>query len=133
MAEYVSNASQTVALNGDVLFSDTAVKACPCVRHRDGSGIFSLRGGHTYTLMFSGNVTGATGGVTVALAFALSGEEVAGTRMDSTPSAANQLNNVSSFVNLDVPCGCCYTVAIKNVGTTALTVANANLVIRRED
>lgn len=133
MAEYINNALQTIAVNENVLFTDTVIESCPCVRHREGSGIFTLRGGHTYTLLFSANIGSETAGTEVEVAFAIAGEEIAGTRMASTPTVANDINNVASFVTVIVPCGCCYTMSVENVGEAEVIVANANLIIRRED
>jgi len=38
---------------------------------------------------------------------------------------------VYASVFIDLPRGCCYTVAVENIGTTAVDVQNANLVIER--
>ena len=43
MAEFVTVAVQEVAQNGNVVFSNTAVKAGNCIKHREGSGIITLR------------------------------------------------------------------------------------------
>ena len=45
--------------------------------------------------------------------------------------------NVSRTVFIDVPCGCCVTIAVENTSTTAagvaipIDVANANIVVER--
>lgn len=44
MAEFISISAQTVAANGNVVFSNTAVKGSNCIQHREGSGIITLRG-----------------------------------------------------------------------------------------
>ena len=44
MAEFTNVAAQTVAVNGNVVFSNTAVKGSGCIQHREGSGIITLRG-----------------------------------------------------------------------------------------
>ena len=44
MAEFTNVAAQTVAANGNVVFSSTAVKGSNCIQHREGSGIITLRG-----------------------------------------------------------------------------------------
>ena len=44
MAEYTSAAVQTVAAGQNVLLTETAVAGKPCIVHRDGSGIVTLRG-----------------------------------------------------------------------------------------
>lgn len=133
MAEFTNALPQTVLLGANVIFTDNPVKACPCVRHRDGSGIFTFRGGHKYLIAFSANISGATAGTEVDLAITIGGEEIPSTRMAATPAVAEDLNNVAAFIELEVPSCCCYNVSVENVGTTALTVANANLVIFRED
>lgn len=43
MAEYIANAVQTVATNGNVLFTDTVVSGCCNIIHRAGSGVITLR------------------------------------------------------------------------------------------
>ena len=37
MAEFTNVAAQTVAANGNVVFSNTAVKGSICIQHREGS------------------------------------------------------------------------------------------------
>ena len=44
MAEYVNVAAQEVAANGNVIFTNTAVRGSNCIQHREGSGIVTLRG-----------------------------------------------------------------------------------------
>ena len=44
MAEYIANALQTVAMNQDVLFTDTAIcSKNNSIVHRKGSGLVTLR------------------------------------------------------------------------------------------
>lgn len=133
MAEFTANALQVVALNNNVAFTDTPVRPCPKVRHREGSGIFTLKGGSRYLIMFSANISGATAGTPVSLAIAISGEPVQSSNMISTPAVADDLNNVATSLYVDVPPCCCYNIAVENTGTTELSVQNANLIIIRED
>ena len=44
MSEFTNVAAQTVAANGNVVFSNIAVKGSNCIQHREGSGIITLRG-----------------------------------------------------------------------------------------
>lgn len=133
MAEYTAVAPQTLTVGSNVLFTDTVVRPCPAVRRREGSGILTLRGGHTFLVAFSGNISGATAGTEVDLALTIAGEELGATRMASTPAVADDLNNVSTFAEIEVPPCCCYTIAVENVGTTDVTVANANLVLFKKE
>ena len=139
MAEYVAVASQTVAENGNVVYSNTAVGGSNCIRHREGSGIVTLRGltnqqRARFFVDFSANVavpsTGTAG--EISLAIAISGEPVLSSQMISTPSAVSQYNNVSAGMYVDVPSGCCVNIAVENTSTQAVDVKNANIVITRE-
>lgn len=139
MAEYVAVASQTVAQNGNVIYSNTAVGGSNCIRHREGSGIITLRGltnqrRARFFVDFSANVavpsTGTAG--EISLTIAISGEPVLSSQMISTPAAVSQYNNVSAGMYVDVPSGCCVNIAVENTSTQAVDVKNANIVITRE-
>lgn len=131
MAEYTAIAPQVVAVNSNVLFTETAVSG-GCVSHREGSGVFTLHGGKRYLVTFGANISGATAGTAVALAIAIAGEPLGSATMIATPSAADALNNVSASVYIRVPPCCCYNVSVENVGTTEVTVQNANLIVTKE-
>lgn len=139
MAEYVAVATQQVAANGNVIFTNTAVKGSNCIQHREGSGIVTLRGitnqcRARYFVEFSANIAVPTGGTAgeISLAIAISGEPVLSSQMRSTPAAVDQFNNVSAGIYIDVPKGCCVNVAVENTSGVAVNVANANLVVTRE-
>lgn len=133
MAEFINPIPQTVEINANVLFSDTTVEPCCKVRHRRGSGIFTLKGGR-YLVLFSGNVAIPTGETVspITLALALNGEALQGAIMNAVPVAVEDLWNVSTMAYIDVPCNCCYTLSVKNIGETPITVDDANLVTIRE-
>lgn len=139
MAEYSNAALQTVTENGDVLFSEAPI---PCTRgfiiHRDGSGLFKLRGitaqyRARYRVTFGANLGIPTGGTAGAVSLALSvdGEALPSTTMTVTPAAVGEFFNVSRTVNIDVPAGCCGNVSVKNISGQAVDVVNANIVIDR--
>lgn len=139
MAEYVAVTSQEVAANGNVVFTNTAVKGSNCIQHREGSGIVTLRGitnqcRARYFVDFSANIAVPTGGTAgeISLAIAISGEPVLSSQMISTPAAVAQFNNVSTGIYVDVPKGCCVNIAVENTSGVAIDVANANLVVTRE-
>ena len=139
MAEYVNIATQNVAANGNVIFSNTAVKGSNCIQHRDGSGIVTLRGitnqcRARFFVDFSANIAVPTGGTAgeISLAIAISGEPVLSSQMISTPAAVEQFNNVSAGIFIDVPKGCCVNIAVENTSGVAIDVANANIVVTRE-
>ncbi len=139
MAEFVAVSAQEVAANGNVIFTNTVASGSNCIKHREGSGIVTLRGltnqcRARYFVDFSGNISIPTGGTVgaISLAIAISGEPVLSSQMINTPAAVDQYNNVSSGVYIDVPAGCCVNIAVKNTSTQAINVANANIVVTRE-
>lgn len=136
---------QTVQYGQNVLFTETPV---PCNRgyvvHREGSGVVTLRGvgcqcRARYKITFGGNIAVPAGGTVgpVSLAIAIDGEPLPSTVMEVTPAAVGEFFNVGRTTFIDVPCGCCTTIAVENVSTTAVgagvpvDVDNANLVIER--
>lgn len=133
MAEFINPNPQTVELNENVLFTDTIIQPCPKVRHRRGSGIFTFKGGR-YLVTFGANIAIPAGGTVddLTLAIALNGEPLQGARMTVTPVAPEEFFNVSRTIYVDVPCNCCYTLAVKNVSAIPVTVDDANLVTIRE-
>lgn len=137
--EITANAVQTVLSNQDVLYTETAVTGNNCsILHRQGSGLVTLRGLTSqcrarFKAYFFGNVAVPADGTAgpVSLAFSLNGEPIASTTMTSTPTAVSAFNNVSDMIYIDVPKGCCSQIAVRNVGTTAIQVKNANLIVER--
>lgn len=138
MAEFVTVAAQEVAQNGNVVFSNTAVKAGNCIKHREGSGIITLRGltnqcRARYFVDFSANIAVPTGGTAgaISLAIAINGEPDLSTLAISTPAAVAEFNNVAMATDVWLPCGCCEQVSVKNTSTQAISVANANITVNR--
>lgn len=139
MAEYTNITEQTVAANENLIFSETAV-ACSRnnIRHREGSGIFTLRGITNqcvarYRVSFGANIAIATGGAVapISAAIALEGEAMGSALAIVTPAAVGDFWHVSGAVNIDVPRGCCASVAIKNTSGQAISAENANIIIER--
>ena len=136
--EITANAPQTVDANQNVTFTETAVCGSNSILHREGSGIVTLRGVTNqcrarFRVFFSGNIAIPTTGTVgpISLAITLNGEPVGPTTMIQTPAAVNQFNNVASAIYLDIPCGCCSQISVRNVSTQSVEVQNANLIIER--
>ena len=88
MAEYLAVSAQEVAANENVIFTNTAVQGNNCIKHREGSGIVTLRGitnqcRARYFVDFSANIAVPTGGTAgaISLAIAISGEPVLSSQM----------------------------------------------------
>lgn len=129
MAEYLTrDLVETVALNTAIPFIDSI----PCnkgyVYHQNGTGIFILRGivnnptscFARYNVVFTGNIAIPEGGdlTPVATAIVVSGEERTGSRSIVTPAAVDEYGGVTSRATVDVPRGCCFTVAVEYVNGT---------------
>ena len=126
MAEYLTrDAVESVALNAPIPFLDSIPCRKGYVIHASGSGIFVLRGivnnpqgcFARYNIEFTGNISIPTdGSVTpIATAIVVSGESRDGSRSIYTPAAVDEYGNVTSRATVDVPKGCCFTVAVEYV------------------
>lgn len=136
--ELTAVAAQTVAANQDVLYTNVAVNGNSSIVHRSGSGLVTLRGltnqcRARFKVTFGGNIAVPTGGTAgaIQLSAAINGEAVPSTTMIVTPAAVANYNNVSTTLFVDVPKCCCTQISIKNSGTAAILVQNANLIIER--
>jgi hypothetical protein len=147
MAEYLSNAVQTVALNAPITFNDSI----PCKRgfvyHEDGTGVLILRGitpncFARYQVTFNGNIAIPEGGAVtpIAVALTVSGEPRLTSRAIFTPTAVDEYGNVTSTAIITVPKGCCFSLSVEYVSgtddptvtpTPIINVQNANLTVSR--
>ena len=136
--EITANAIQTVAANQNVLFTDVAVPGSCSIIHRAGSGLVTLRGlgqqaRARFHIWFGGNVALATGATVEPVQFTITigGESIPSTQMIATPAAVGDYFNISASIFLDIPCGCCQNISVRNTGLTAADIQNANLIIER--
>ena len=139
-AEYSRIADQTVAVDENILFNNGS-RACRkgFIQHRDDSGIFFLKGASNgcravYRVTFNGNIAIATGGTVepISAAMTINGEALGNATATVTPAAVGDFFNVSVTTFIDIPCGCCVTVSVKNVSdTTAIDITNANIIFDR--
>ena len=129
MAEYITRDSvETVALNSAIPFGNSIPCKKGYVIHSDNTGIFVLRGVVNnpqgcfarYNVEFAGNISIPEGGAVtpIATAIVVSGEERIGSRSIFTPAAVDEYGNVTSRATIDVPRGCCFTVAVEYVNGT---------------
>lgn len=141
MAEYTAAALQVVDADQNVLFTETPV---PCSRgwvvHREGSGVFKLRGitekcAVLYRVEFTANIEIPDGGTAapISVSIAIDGEPLASSLAIFTPTEDAQFGNVTAFAIVRVPRGCCANIAVVNTTATnvPIDVQNANLEITR--
>lgn len=139
MAEFTNAALQTVANNQNVILTETPVSPSRCIVHREGSGIVTLRGltnqcKARFRVTFGANIAVPAGGTAgpISIAIAIAGEPLPASRAIVTTAAAEQFFNVSVDTFIDVPAGCCTTVAVENTSGADISVQNANLIVTRE-
>lgn len=147
MAEYLANAVQLIPANEPAIFTASIPCRAGYVYHEDETGIFILRGAVNcptscfarYRVTFNGNIAVPAGGTVAPIAVALSvnGEPRPTSRAIVTPAAAEDYFNVTCTALIDVPRGCCFTIALRNVAAEVdtlpetISLQNANLVIDR--
>ena len=138
MAEYIANAIQEVAIDQNILFTETPVCGNNSIAHREGSGLITLRGitnqcRARFRIMFSANIavpTGDTAGP-ISMAIAIDGEPIKSTEMIVTPAAVNEYFNIVSSVYIEIHARCCSHISVKNTSTQAINAQNANLIVER--
>lgn len=138
MAEFTSTTIQTVAAGQNLPLTETAIKGSNCINHRAGAGNVTLRGltnqcKALFKVSFGGNIAIPTGGTVgaISVALAVGGEALNSATAIVTPAAVDQHSNVFTAVFVEVPRGCCVTVALKNTSTQAISIANSNLIVER--
>ena len=155
MAEFAYNPVQLVEPNQNIIL-DTVI---PCnkgyVFHRDQSGILILRGivncpnacFARYEVTFNGNIAIPSEGsapAPISVSLAIDGEPVQTSRaivnppdVATDPPTTENFWNVTSTAIINVPRGCCFTVAVENTSPVVdgvaqeILVQNANLTVSR--
>ena len=144
-AEYSYPLTQNVAVDENILFlnGDRCCKRGYII-HNNTSGVFRLKGickncapRAIYKVNFHANVSvapAADGGVLEPISIALvqNGETMQNTVSTVTPAAIGNQWVVNFETLIELPCGCCDTISVKNISdTTAITVENANILFER--
>ena len=140
MLNVIAKDAQQISANENVIFTGTRVKSrrCGCsggwLSHIEGSGLFTITNRSNQPmaveLQFNVNVTAAAAGAT-ALAIKLNGEVIGGTEMDYTVVTADVYQNVSADTLVPVPAGTSLTISAGNISAGAVTVKDANLIIKK--
>lgn len=138
MAEFSNSIIALVSAGQNVPLTETAVNSKPCIVHRAGAGLVTLRGltnqcRALYKVSYGGNIAIPTGGTVEAIsaALAVNGEPINSATAIVTPAATDNYFNVFVSAIVEVPRGCCVTVAMKNTSAQAVNFANSNLTVER--
>lgn len=143
--EYSYPLEQLVAVDENILFLN-GNRCCKkgLIIHNDNSGVFRVKGickscafKATYMVHFQANVAvadAADGGVLepITIAIVQNNEVIRTAEFTVTPAAIGDDWGVNLVALIDVPCGCCDTISVRNISdTTAIDVTNANIIIDR--
>lgn len=139
LAEFTNSNIVSVAAGQNVPLTETAVSSKPCIVHREGSGLVTLRGlannqcRATFKVSYGGNIAIPTGGTVEAItaALAVNGEALASATAIVTPAAVENYSNIYVSAQVSVPRGCCLTVGMRNTSAQAINFANSNLTVER--
>ena len=138
MAEFVNQNIVTVSSNQGVPLTTTAVSGKQCIVHRDGSSQVTLRGitnqcKARYKVSFGANVALPAGATVsnISAALAINGEPLNSATAIVTPTAAGDYANIFIATFIEIPRGCCLTVAAENTSTQDVLFANSNMIVER--
>lgn len=138
MAEFTNSSIVNVAAGQNVPLTETAVSGKGCIVHREGAGIVTLRGitnqcKARYKVSFGANIAIPAGGTVEAItaALAINGEPLTSATATVTPAAAENFFNIFVVAFIEVPRGCCVTVAAENTSAQAILLGNSNLIAER--
>ena len=138
--EYSYPLVQTVAVDENVLFLN-GNRCCKkgFVMHNDTSSVFRVKGDARccktiYKVHFNANIAISEGGTVEPISVALTqnGEVLRNAIATVTPAAIGDFWNVSLETFIELPCGCCDTITIRNISdTTDIDVINSKIVVDR--
>lgn len=139
MAEFTASNIQSVAAGQNVPLTETAVAGKGCIMHREGAGIVTLRGltngqcKARYKVSFGANVALPAGATVsnISAALAINGEPLNSATAIVTPTAAGDYANIFIATFIEIPRGCCLTVAAENTSTQDVLFANSNMIVER--
>lgn len=141
MAEYVTTADSTVALNGTIPFNSVSI---PCNAGNvipAAPGVLILKGNTSnrfarYKVTLQGNVAVPEGGAVtaVALAITLDGITLPESVAIFTPQAVEEYGHINTVAIITIPCGCCMAVSGRYVDGTeddAAVTPTPSITVRR--
>lgn len=127
-------AAQTIQPGQAVTFDRVLLHSgCGECYNRQLPKTVKMKGNGIYKIAFSGNVSSPTAGAAMQLAVAVEGQPLVETTMNSTPSAENVLNNISTKTAYRVCC--CDASRLSVINTGAVPVAlepNSAFVVERK-
>ncbi len=129
MIELINTMEQTVPIGQSVVYNNTVFQSRNgCESYRGDGGQIRLNRPGVYRVTFNGNIAVPTGETVgeISVGITQDGEVLNGTIARVTPAAVEEFFNVSAQTLVCVPCGCCVTVAVRNISDIPILVDNPN-------
>lgn len=135
MINSISVPVQSVNSGQNVLFTTDRCRtnSCKCggwLIHDNGSGLFTISKQGIYEVEYNANITSTTAGA-ISLVLELNGEAIGGTNAIYNVTTADDVGHVSASTLVCVPCGCCVTISLGNNSANAISVQDANIIIKK--
>lgn len=129
----LSNSAVQTLAPGEAITFDVDILHTGCGEcHRKNASSVKLKSCGVYGVSFGANVSGATAGDVVQLAFSLGGDILPETTMMATSGVADQIHEVARTTGVKVCCGDYSRLTVVNTGAVAVTVQpNSSLFIHR--
>lgn len=137
--QLTATAIQDVVVGNNVIFDNPA--CCSKngnIIYQSGSGVVMVRGTTNqcrakYRATFNGNVATPTDGTPGQISFAitLNGAPMYNAVGMAFTTAVEQYDNIAMTTEIEVPCGCCFSVAVRNIGEEEAAISNSNLIVER--
>lgn len=137
--EYSFITTQSVDVDENILFLN-GNRCCKkgLIMHNDSSGVFRVKGVANscktiYKVHFNANIAVSAGGTVgeISVALVQNGEVLRNAVGTVTPTVAEAFFNTGFETFIELPCGCCDTISVRNISDTPIDVINANIVIDR--
>lgn len=141
MAEFTYNPIQEIEAGANAQLTQSIGCTKGYIVFDAETGIVILRGISTnpcarfarYRITAGSNIAIPDGGTVgeISQALSLNGVAVQPSRARVTPAAAEEYFNVTSFRDVDVPIGCCYSFGVQNTSDQAIEMQNLNVSVNR--
>lgn len=137
--EYNFITTQSVDVDENILFLN-GNRCCKkgLIMHNDSSGVFRVKGVANscktiYKVHFNANIAVSAGGTVgeISVALVQNGEVLRNAVGTVTPTVAEAFFNTGFETFIELPCGCCDTISVRNISDTPIDVINANIIIDR--
>lgn len=134
MAQFALLTPTTVVAGATIPYNTTIIHGCCNIKHREGSGIVTVKGGtgckpNVYKVNFHANVTGFTG--QAQLGIYLDGELLPETVMSIYTGLATVIQSVDAETEIKADC-CCDSISVRVIEGDDAVINTASIIVQKE-